>query len=189
MLPLGRNPRPVDLAREPDELLIACHGRIRHFAEVACKLAEASEAPPEQVVEAASSLQRYFTVALPLHERDEEDSLAPRLLESPARMEVEDALARMVEQHRIIDALVERMIPVWARVAASPGDLADVADELDEGAQSLVLLFEPHLAIEEMGIFPALGRSVTEATRRVILQEMKARRTPEVRAEMSALHV
>ena len=188
MLPLGHGPRLLEQVDEPAALLLACHERIRHFTSVACRLANVSEAPVEQIAEAASSLQRYFSMALPLHERDEEDSLAPRLLESPARWEVEDALARMTEEHRIIDGVVETMMPLWTRLAAAPTGLALVARELDEGARSLANLFDAHLALEENALIPVIERSLSRPARLAILQEIRERRTPEVRAKMAALH-
>lgn len=187
MIPLGRGPRTLEQAREPAELLVACHGRIRHFSEVAVRLARGGHAPTDRIAEAARSLEQYFSIALPLHERDEEDSLAPRLLESRAKSEVEEALARMTEEHRVIDELVDRAMPLWRRVAAAPADVARVAGELEELAHALTDSFGPHLALEEHVIFPALEMALSPGARAAILQEIRARRTPEVRATMAAL--
>src|SRR5262245_25640445 len=57
--------------------LLECHERIRNFCALACRLAEGP--PSEQAREAAAQLVRYFTVALPLHVADEEESIRPRL--------------------------------------------------------------------------------------------------------------
>jgi iron-sulfur cluster repair protein YtfE (RIC family) len=187
MLSIGRGPRLLDQAEEPGEMLSACHERIRQFSEIAIQLANGSDAPPQHIVDAATRLDRYFSVALPLHERDEEDSLAPRLLESPSRLEVADALARMRDEHRAIDAILATALPIWREVAASPEGLRNVAEELGEYARSLATLFEPHLAVEESTIFPAMMRSLSGATRRTILQEIRARRTPDVRSAMAAV--
>lgn len=168
-------------------MLLACHERIRQFSEVAMKLANGSDAPAEHVVDAATRLERYFSVALPLHERDEEDSLAPRLLESPSRSEVAEALARMAEEHRAVDHVLAAALPIWRMVAASPEALRTVAGELREHARSLATLLEPHLAIEETTIFPAMARSLSQTTRRTILQEIRARRTPDVRSAMASV--
>jgi hypothetical protein len=187
MLPLGRGPRLLEQAEEPIELLVACHGRIRHFSEVALRLARGAGHPLDQIVEAAIGVHRYFSVALPLHERDEEESIAPRLLESAARSEVQDVLARMKDEHRAIDALLEETMPLWQRVAAAPEVIASHANELEERAVRIAALFEPHLALEEGTLFPAIARALPKATRVVLLQEIRGRRTPEVRAQMVAL--
>lgn len=187
MLPLGRGPRLLEQADEPTELLVACHGRIRHFSEVALRLARGAGHPVAEVIEAAKGVHRYFSVALPLHERDEEDSIAPRLLESAARSEVQDALARMTDEHGAIDALIEQTMPLWQRVAAQPEVLASLTDELEDRAVRLASLFEPHLALEEGTLFPALARALPRATRVILLREIRARRTPEVRAQMASL--
>ena len=73
--PLATQPKSEDAV----DLLIGCHQRIRHFTGVAIKLAHAQGAEPEEVVQAAAGAHRYYTISLPLHEADEEETLRPRL--------------------------------------------------------------------------------------------------------------
>src|SRR5947208_1968652 len=96
---------PLESASEPLELLLKCHERIRDFVGIALRLAGSPEAPASEIISAATSLRRYFSVALPLHEEDEEQSIAPRLIESPARYEVDEALEEMASQHTAAHAL------------------------------------------------------------------------------------
>src|SRR5262245_23535436 len=84
---------PEDLV----DLLLACHERIRNFTAMARAAAEREEAVAADVVDACARVQRYFTEALPLHVRDEEESLLPRLQGRSA--EVDRALGVMKEQH------------------------------------------------------------------------------------------
>src|ERR1700739_2209571 len=80
------------------DLLIGCHQRIRHFAGVAIKLAHAQGATPEEVVQAASGVHRYYTVSLPLHEADEEETVRPRL-NALSDEKLRHALLAMTDQH------------------------------------------------------------------------------------------
>ena len=60
-------------------LLLGCHDRIRHFTEVADRLNFNPQSPAADRQQAASTVLRYYEVALPLHEADENDSVYPRL--------------------------------------------------------------------------------------------------------------
>ncbi len=60
-------------------LLLECHERIRSFLALARRIAEVGPSAPGTVPEAAARVRRYFTEALPLHARDEEESILPRL--------------------------------------------------------------------------------------------------------------
>ena len=61
---------PASKSSTPSELLLACHQRIRHFSEVALKIAHAHGVAETEIVQAAAVLHRYFTFSLPLHEAD-----------------------------------------------------------------------------------------------------------------------
>jgi len=63
----------------PADLLLACHVCIRAFTALAGRLASADPAPDAEVAAAAQRVHCYHFVALPLHQEDEERSIAPRL--------------------------------------------------------------------------------------------------------------
>src|SRR3569832_2824179 len=86
------------------DLLVACHDRIRNFTGMVQKLAHAEGAEADEIRTAASSAHRYFAVALPLHEADEEESMRPRM-EAVGRAEITAALDAMTHQHHGIDDL------------------------------------------------------------------------------------
>jgi iron-sulfur cluster repair protein YtfE (RIC family) len=181
MTPLRTGPTRTDEVSEPTEALQACHDRIRHFTTVALRLARSPNAPVRLVVDAASALRRYFGSALPMHERDEEDLVAPRLLEvRPGRL-IEHALGRMAGDHRAIDEVLTRLDGMWVRVLSRPSDLAALGDEMHARARDLASLFEAHLQLEEETIFPAIATLLSEGTRRQILRGLRDRRTSEVR--------
>ena len=81
-------------SEDPVELLLGCHARIRTFTALAARLSSAEPAPEADVAEAARRVRRYHAVALPLHEMDEELSIAPRL-QRGAPAELGEALAAM----------------------------------------------------------------------------------------------
>ena len=74
-------PRLAPHIDEPIALLLACHEKVRHFAQLSLKLRDhlADKGPDSQAQEAAHAILRYFNVAAPLHHDDEEVDLFPAL--------------------------------------------------------------------------------------------------------------
>jgi iron-sulfur cluster repair protein YtfE (RIC family) len=166
---------------EPAEALAACHERIRHFATVAVRLARSPRAAPRLILDTVTTLRRYFGSSLPQHERDEDDCVTPRLLEVRPGRAIEHALARMEGDHRAIEETLGELNALWARIAARPADLEAMGDLLHARSLSLASLFEGHLQLEEETIFPALTALVPLATRKLMLREIRERRTSEIR--------
>ncbi len=94
MLTFGPRPPAGDVV----DLLLECHTRIRSFTTLAARLASTPGLAAAEVAEAAAGVHRYFTQALPLHARDEEESVLPRLRGRDP--EVDRELAEMVHEHR-----------------------------------------------------------------------------------------
>jgi iron-sulfur cluster repair protein YtfE (RIC family) len=157
------------------DLLVGCHQRIRHFTSVAAKLAHAQAAAHEEIRSAAEAVYRYYSVSLPLHEADEEDSLRPRLARV-ADDRVRHALAAMHDQHMAIDDLLERLLPLLKLVASNPATLADAGGEMCSITGALSEMFRAHLQLEEEVIFPSIDESLTDGDRAELLGEMRARR-------------
>ena len=65
---LGKPAAPGDAV----DLLLECHQRIRAFLDLADRLGPPGPDPAQAVADAAARVHRYFTLALPLHARDEE---------------------------------------------------------------------------------------------------------------------
>jgi iron-sulfur cluster repair protein YtfE (RIC family) len=156
-------------------LLVGCHQRIRHFTSIATKLAHAQTAEHGEIRSAAEAVYRYYSVSLPLHEADEEDSLRPRL--NPiADEKLQHALAAMHDQHMAIDELLERLLPLLRMVGNNPATLADAGAEMCSMTKALSEVFEAHLQMEEAMIFPAIQDSLSPADRAILLREMRKRR-------------
>lgn len=169
-------PRPSNQPPEDAlELLIGCHQRIRHFTATAVKLAHAQGAEPQEIRQAAAGVYRYYSVSLPLHEADEEDTLRPRL-DAVADERVRHALIAMHDQHQAIDELIERLLPLLLLVERNPGALPEVGDEMCSITKALEEVFGAHLQLEEDAIFPAIREVLPESVRAEVLAEMQQRR-------------
>lgn len=170
LIGLGKPAAPGDAV----ELLLECHGRIRAFLALAHRLAEARGETPEALADAARRVHRYFTLALPLHARDEEESLVPRLRgREPA---LEAALDAMVREHAEHQAPLGVLVGACAEVARDPDRQVHLAGTLVQATGELVRHFEPHLAAEEGVVFPAVRRLLDGAADAAIVKELRLRR-------------
>ncbi len=158
------------------DLLTGCHDRIRHFTGVAVKLAHAQGAAPDEIVQAAAGVHRYYSVSLPLHEADEEETLRPRMEAMPDD-KVRPALLAMSDQHMAIDELLERLLPLLVMVRNNPDAIAAAGAEMCAITKALDEMFRAHLQMEEEVIFPAIRGGLGETTQAEMLREMQARRT------------
>ena len=153
-------------------LLLGCHERIRHFTQVALKIAESPDSPDR--TDAARAVLRYFQIALPLHEADENDSVYPRLRERLPAGTFAEANTAMVRQHTEIDGVVGELIPEWQSIAEQTK--RDAGSALYETTERLQGLWDEHLALEEQKIFPAMRKYLTGDDLESIRSEMRGRR-------------
>ena len=125
------------------DLLMGCHQRIRHFTAVAVKLAHAQGATAEEIVQAVSSVYRYYSISLPLHEADEEQTLRPRL-DAIGDDKLRHALVAMNDQHQAIDDLLERLLPLLTMVRNNPQTLHATGGEMCSITKALEEMFRAH---------------------------------------------
>jgi iron-sulfur cluster repair protein YtfE (RIC family) len=176
-----RAPEAVVLAG-PVALLLDCHQHIRHFAGMAVRLAENPTAAATEICGAAEAIVCFFTVAFPLHEADENESISPRLRHAaPAGDIVVKSVETMVSQHGAIDELLQSILPLWQAVQSQPVELIELAPELKKLTNRLRLHLSAHLAMEEDVIFPALEKLLPATERQALEREMRARQSPESR--------
>jgi iron-sulfur cluster repair protein YtfE (RIC family) len=174
-MPISISPAAKPAIEDAVDLLLACHERIRQFTATTARLAAAGDAPASEVSQAAAGVHRYFTVALPLHEMDENLSVYPRLC-AAAPAEIGAALDSMVEEHRAINLVIERMKPLLQVLESDPALIAAVTNQLGICARQLDALFTRHLKLEEELIFPAMRKYLPADSREAILAEMRQRR-------------
>ena len=166
-------PEPV---QDAVDMLLACHQRIRNFTGIALRLADAAAAGPEAISNAAEAVHRYYSIALPLHEADENESVYPRLAQRLTDSQERASMQSMVDQHGPIDELVARLLPVWNELKEHPERLGSHADTMRADAQRLHDLWTQHLALEEEIVFPLIRDRLTGEDLRDIHLEMKQRR-------------
>ena len=164
MLQIGKKPKS---AQGPVELLLDCHARIRSFTELAKRLASDEPATPEEVADAARRVHRYHSLALPLHQEDEEASIAPLL------RGVDEAVAAMKQEHAGLHDVLARLLPMWDALAQDPSLRGKLLEPMAQEMSRMEVLWARHLTAEEVLVFPAIRR-VPEPER--ILEEMRARR-------------
>ena len=152
------------------DMLVDCHARIRHFCALGKRLAEGG--PVEQLRDAAGELGRYFGVALPLHVRDEDESVRPRL-ERLGDAALSEALATMSAEHHAAEAALVELLDAWRLIAATPDETR--CRNTARAAAWLAEHLERHLRGEEAIIFPALDR-LPASDEEAIVAEMQARR-------------
>jgi iron-sulfur cluster repair protein YtfE (RIC family) len=169
---LARIGKPA-AATDAVDLLLECHERIRSFLALARRVAAADPAE-DGVGDAALRVRRYFGEALPLHARDEEESILPRL--RGVEPVVDAALETMAREHREHEPLLVQLVGASARVAQAPEALVEVAPLLGEVGRELEALFAEHLRREEEIVFPAMRRLLDRAADAAIVREMRGRR-------------
>jgi hemerythrin-like domain-containing protein len=169
---------PVSAAPKTEsatDLLLGCHQRIRHFTDVALRLATLAGATDADVASAAAAVHRYYTVGLPLHEADENETVYPRLARVAAD-ELAAANQAMYDQHRELDALIADLVPLWAELMQHPRRLSELQPRLQPLTERLSQLWNTHLDLEEATVFPAMGGSLSAADLAAMAAEMRARR-------------
>ena len=156
------------------DLLAACHRRIRHHVVLARRLVvRGADSPIDDVCATAAQIRRYFTVALPLHVADEDETIAPRLaaLGNP----VAAALNTMAVDHVNHQHLIDRLVELCGEIEQSPAQLKRINGQLSRLVEVLATELAAHLELEERVVFPAL-RALGEAQRADILAAMRQRR-------------
>jgi len=170
LIKIGPLKEPEDIV----DMMLECHDRIRSFAALACRLANASEPSQDEIRDAAARVSRYFTEALPLHVADEEQSIVPRL--TGKNPDLDAILQKMHGEHSDHEAKLATLVETCNRLKASPEMLADVRPTLLETATTLQIEFEAHLKQEEDVIFPAIRSLLTPEQRTTMLSELRSRR-------------
>ena len=152
---VGRRGEPTDT---PAALIRACHDRLRFFTALASRLATEPSLSDAEVHEAAERIHRYFTEALPHHEADEDESVAPRL--RGLSVEVDEALDRVAEEHRASATHVDQIVRMTAELVVEPGRRTALRPELHRIADGLLVFYQAHMTKEEAVVVAALERSV-----------------------------
>lgn len=156
---------------DPLEWFEACHDRIRRYVGGLGLIVDLGDLADPRVPPAAAAAARYLREGLPLHGRDEDESLAPRLRR--AAPDVGPALDQLAADHARMDADLPALLADLAALAAgAPVDAQAFASRVAAFAG----LMHSHLALEETTVFPAMAALPPEE-RAALLAEMHARRS------------
>ncbi len=111
--------KPAPAGGDAVALLLECHERIRAFLALARHIGEARSSQAQPIAEAADQVVRYFTEALPLHARDEEEeSVLPRLRGKEPMVDAE--LEEMAREHAGHDGPLRTVVAACAELAHDP---------------------------------------------------------------------
>lgn len=169
LVQLGQRTPTTDLV----DLLADCHQRIRTFLALATRIATNPQAPIDEIRTSAGQVQRYFSLAFPLHLADEEQEIEPRL--AGISPDVDKALAQMHAEHALHEPKIARLLELCTLLERDPRLIDAVCDRLAEVATQLTAELDTHLALEERVIFPALAQ-LPDEDRKSIVEMMRARR-------------
>lgn len=157
-------------------LFSSCHKRLVDALRLSEAIRLSKVAGPEEIGMGARRVTRFFDIALPLHEADEELSLLPRLV---AVCPEAGALSqRISREHREIEPTVARWRSLWQRVVEAPHELERLREELGQLGLEVSVFFLSHIQFEESEVLPLIEH-LSEAERDAIAIEARARRTPE----------
>lgn len=165
---------------QPLGLMSDCHRRIEMFLGVLQRVAGANEgrtlAPDHR--EAMESALRYFASAAPMHTRDEEDSLFPRMrqVDDPQMADILKRVDRLEADHGVAErhhAEVDRLCRQWLE----RGELSTQERErLNELLANLKAAYQEHIQLEDDVVFPAAAQMLSSPALNAIGEEMAERR-------------
>ena len=172
---------------DPIGVLESCHRRVeRHLRALtrAGRLILVGRGGDKGVAEGLETALRYFAVAGPLHTRDEEESLIPRLrAHLKKRGGHSDYLLQHLESdhreaeklHTEVAALGNNLVITLRLGRPVPADHPDLA-AYRRAVAELRVIYEPHILVEERDIYPAAREVLTPDEIAAIGREMAARR-------------
>lgn len=171
---------------EPIGLLSDCHRRIKRFLEILLRVTKTlgtQELTPDARNALETSL-RYFRDAAPIHTRDEEESLFPRLREAADEngahaAQIREALVtvdRLEADHAIADVsheLVDKIGRKWLE----QGQLSESEiEQLETELNMLREFYDAHIEVEDNQLFPLAAKVLDEPLLETIGHEMADRR-------------
>ena len=159
---------------DPKAMLVACHGKVRHFAGLLERLVAHVQAGGDavQAREAAEAILRYFDQAAQLHHQDEEEDVFPALrAQAP---ELAPILAGLEAGH-------EQLGRQWQQVRASLQGLCatGVLELSPEAAAAFALAYGRHADTEEREVFGRITELPAEVLRAIGARMAARRQSPD----------
>jgi hemerythrin-like domain-containing protein len=148
---------------DPIGMLRACHEKILAH----CGLLERLLDTPDR--DTATQVHRYFSTSAPLHHRDEEEDLFPRI--SRQSLKIAELVHNLKKEHRELDSL-------WSRIAAdlkSPPQDGFSEDFLDT-AREFCRINRTHVTVENRELLPMATGILSQQDLGAVGESMAARR-------------
>ena len=163
---------------DPVALLRACHDKmLAHCDLLDALVAQARSGELDDAArQAARDITRYFTSSAPLHHRDEEQDLFPRINRQSLR--IAELVHNLKREHQELDTLWQTLAPELQRI---PGDGFSAA--FLEAAGMFCELSRQHIKRENMELLPLLASSLSRQELGYIGESMAQRRGVRYTAE------
>lgn len=156
---------------DPLALLRACHEQmLAHCDLLESLLAQARAGEPDAAARrAAQDITRYFSASAPLHHRDEEEDLFPRINRQSLR--IAELVHGLKREHEELDSLWKTLAPELQRF---PDDGFSAA--FREAAARFCELSRNHIKRENTELLPLLASSLSREELGYIGEAMAQRR-------------
>jgi hemerythrin-like domain-containing protein len=148
---------------DPIGLLRACHEKMLAHLD----LLEGLTSTPDATT--ARQVVRYFTTSAPLHHRDEEEDLFPRL--NRQSMKIAELVFSLKKEHEQLDQLWEQLVPGLKQLPADGFDAAFI-----EQANAFCTLCRGHIQRENREFLPLAASSLSRQELGAVGEAMAARR-------------
>ena len=148
---------------DPIGMLRACHDKIIAHCDMLEGLLE------RQDKEIAARVHRYFNTSAPLHHRDEEEDLFPRI--NRQSLKIAELVHRLKQEHQELSQL-------WGRIAADLKSLPQdgFSDDFITAAREFCHINRAHITLENMELLPMASGILSQQDLGAIGETMAARR-------------
>lgn len=156
---------------DPLALLRACHEKMLAQCDLLDALvAQARSGELDEAArKAAQDITRYFSSSAPLHHRDEEQDLFPRINRQSLR--IAELVHSLKREHQELDTLWETLAPELRRIPAE-----GFSSAFQEAAARFCELSRKHINRENMELLPLLASSLSHQELGYIGEAMAQRR-------------
>ena len=153
---------------DPIGLLRACHEKMQTHCDLLAALLD-KDALDDEAREAARNLVRYFSQSAPLHHRDEEEDLFPRI--NRQSLKVAELVHGLKKEHETLDALWNSVVPELKKLPAD-----GFSEGFKQSAMEFSTLCREHIGRENRELLPLASNSLSQQALAEIGESMAARR-------------
>jgi hemerythrin-like domain-containing protein len=153
---------------DPIGLLRACHEKMLDHCERLTALVD-NESLDDAAREAARNISRYFSQSAPLHHRDEEQDLFPRI--NRQSLKIAEMVFTLKREHETLDALWDSIAPELKQLPAE-----GFSDAFRKAAMEFSALCRQHIGRENRELLPLLSNSLSHQALLEIGESMAKRR-------------